>query len=94
MARKRREKLSLEEKLASEDEVAWVDAEDLRLDLAADWVAEARKKAGLTQKELAGRLNIPQSQIARIEKHPDRTTVRTLKRVARALNVDIRMLVR
>jgi transcriptional regulator with XRE-family HTH domain len=30
-----------------------------------------------------------ESQISRIERNPDRTTVRTLKRIARALNVSV-----
>jgi len=70
------------------------DADDVALELAADRVAAARKAAGLTQAQLGAKLGLPQSQISRIEKNPDRTTVRTLKRIAKALRVDISALVR
>lgn len=71
----------------------FVDADQLALELAADRVARARKAAGLTQKQLGAKLNLPQSQISRIERNPDHTTIRTLKRIARALGVDVRALV-
>ena len=70
-----------------------IDADDLALELAAERIARARRAAGLTQKQLGAKLNLPQSQISRIERNPDRTTVRTLKRIARALGVDVRALV-
>ncbi len=73
--------------------VDWVDADGLGLELAGQRIAEARKGQGLTQKALGEKLGVPQSQISRIERKPDRTTVRTLKRIARALGVDIRALV-
>jgi transcriptional regulator with XRE-family HTH domain len=47
----------------------------------------------LSQTQLGAKLNLPQSQISRIERNPDHTTLRTLKRVARALGVDVRALV-
>ena len=68
----------------------FVDADDFARELAVERIVEARKAAGLTQKQLGARLGIPQSQISRIERHPDRTTVRTLKRLAKALKVDVR----
>ena len=71
----------------------WVDADDFALELAAERIARARKAAGLTQKQLGDKLKLPQSQISRIERNPDRTTVRTLKRIARALGVDVSALV-
>ncbi|HUU96176.1 MAG TPA: helix-turn-helix transcriptional regulator [Phycisphaerae bacterium] len=70
----------------------WIDADELALQLAADRIAAARKAAGLTQAQLGKKLGLPQSQISRIERNPDRTTVRTLKRIARALKVDVRAL--
>ena len=66
---------------------------DFALELAAERIAKARKAKGLTQKQLGEKLNLPQSQISRIERNPDRTTVRTLKRIARALGVDVSSLV-
>jgi ribosome-binding protein aMBF1 (putative translation factor) len=71
----------------------FVDADDLAIELAAERLARARKAAGLTQKQLGAKLNLPQSQISRIERNPDRTTVRTLKRIARALGVDVSALI-
>lgn len=71
----------------------WVDADELRVQLAGERIAQARKAAGLTQKQLGEQLNLPQSQISRIERNPDHTTVRTLKRIAKALGVDVSALV-
>jgi len=73
--------------------VEWIDADQLGLELAAEQIAKARKAAGLTQKQLGKKLGLPQSQISRIERNPDHTTVRTLKRIARALGVNVRALV-
>lgn len=73
--------------------VEWVDAEQFALQLAADRIVQARKARKMTQKQLAEKLGVPQSQISRIERNPDRTTVRTLKRIAKALNADIRSLI-
>jgi len=71
----------------------WVDFEDFKLELAGTQITAARKARGLTQAQLGQKLSLPQSQISRLERNPDRTTVRTLKRVARALGVDVRALV-
>ena len=76
-----------------DNSVAWTDADELGLTLAGERIAAARRAKGVTQKELGATLGIPQSQISRIERHPDHTTVRTLKRIARALGVDGRALV-
>ena len=79
-------------KMNDDDDTAWVNADDLALEFAAQRIAVARKAAGFTQKALGEKLNIPQSQISRIERKPDHTTVRTLKKIARALKVDVRSL--
>ncbi len=71
----------------------WVDADEFALTLAGERIAESRRAAGLTQKQLAAKLGVPQSQISRIERHPDQLTVRTLKRVAQALGVNVSALV-
>lgn len=71
----------------------YVDADDFALELAAERIAKARKAKGMTQKQLAAKLKVPQSQISRIERNPDRTTVRTLKRIAKALDVDVSALI-
>ncbi len=67
----------------------WVHERDAALVVAAGEIAAARQRAGLTQQELGERLGVPQSQISRIERNPDRSTVRTLKRIAAALDVDV-----
>ena len=76
-------------KRAGEADEVFVDADELALELAGKRIAAARKAAGLTQKQLGARLKIPQSQVSRIEHHPDHTTVRTLKRMAKALGVHV-----
>ena len=81
------------EKLNNADSIEWVDADEFGLQLAGQWIAKARKDKRLTQKQLGDKLGLPQSQISRIERNPDRTTVRTLKRVARALGVNVRSLI-
>ncbi len=75
------------------DDEGVVDADEFALELAGQRIAKARKAAGLTQVQLGKKLNLPQSQISRIERNPDRTTVRTLKRIARALGVSVSALV-
>jgi ribosome-binding protein aMBF1 (putative translation factor) len=77
-----------------DDESELVDADQAALEFAARSIAEARKSRGLTQKQLGEKLGLPQSQISRIEKNPDRTTVRTLKRIAKALGADVGAFVR
>jgi DNA-binding XRE family transcriptional regulator len=72
---------------------AWMDADDFALEVAGQQIAAARKRARLTQKQLADRLGVPQSQVSRIERNPDHTTVRTLKRLARALGVNVAFLI-
>jgi len=78
---------------AEDPNVKWVDADDLAIEFATESVVKARKAAGLTQAQLAKKLGMPQSQISRIERNPDRTTVRTLKKIAKALRVDVRAFV-
>jgi DNA-binding XRE family transcriptional regulator len=77
------------ERILDEPGTRWIPASDAALRLAGESLADARRRAGLTQKQLAERLDMPQSQISRIERNPDRTTVRTLRRVAAALGLDI-----
>lgn len=85
----------VDEAIAIRDNPAtrWEDSAEVALRLAGERIARARKAQGLTQRELGERLNLPQSQISRIERNPDSTTLRTLKRVASALGVDVRALV-
>lgn len=54
---------------------------------------QAREEAGLTQEELAGRLNTQKTAISRIENHAEDIKLSTLKRVASALgkHIEIRI---
>lgn len=80
--------------MPNDDKVKWIALEDFEAQLAADCITKARIAKGLTQKQLAAKLKMPQSQISRIERNPDRTTVRTLKKIAKALGVDVSALIR
>ncbi len=71
----------------------WMSVEEVGLRLAGSRIAEARKAKSLTQKQLAAKLKVPQSMISRIEKNPDRSTLKTLKKIAAALGVDIKALI-
>ena len=51
----------------------------------------ARHKSGITQEELARRLQTSKSAISRIENHAEDIRLSTLKRVARALGKDVRI---
>jgi ribosome-binding protein aMBF1 (putative translation factor) len=78
-----------------EDEsIDWVDADDVAVEFARDAIVAARKKAKLTQKQLGDKVGMPQSQISRIERRPDRTHVLTLEKLAKALNVDVSVFLR
>lgn len=60
------------------------------LDIAIQ-IALARKKKKLTQVQLAKRVGMPQSQIARIESGNHNVTLGTLYRVAGALDLRVRI---
>jgi len=57
----------------------------------ASAIIEARKQAGLTQKELATRLEAKQSLIARLESGTDNTTIKTLQRIAEATGTQLKI---
>ena len=52
---------------------------------------EARKKSGLTQRELAERVGMIQSEISRIERDGERVTVRLLNKVAKGMNMRVKV---
>ena len=54
-------------------------------------IAEARQKKKITQVQLAKKTGMPQSQIARLESGSHNTTLATLYRVARALDLQVRI---
>ena len=59
-------------------------------DVAAGLVRLARSRAGLTQRQLAGRAGVPQSVIARIESGARQPTIPTLERILAGAGVEVR----
>lgn len=51
-------------------------------------IRRLREKKNLSQQDLANDCNIPKSQIARIERAKVNTTVRTLIKIANALQIE------
>lgn len=64
-------------------------AESLKLESAVASL-KAREDAGLTQRELARRVDVPQSTIARIERG-NNTSVDTLSKIANALGKKLKI---
>ena len=54
-------------------------------------IIDARKNAGLTQKQLSERTGIDQSDISRIENGEANPSLKTLKRLAAATNTTLRI---
>jgi transcriptional regulator with XRE-family HTH domain len=54
-------------------------------------IVGARLRAGLTQAQLADRIGVPQSSVARWESGANIPTITTLLRIAKALNIDFRV---
>ena len=52
---------------------------------------EAREKAGLTQEELARRMNTKKSAISRIENHAEDIKLSTLEKFAKAIGKTLRL---
>jgi len=52
---------------------------------------DARKNAGLTQKQLAERTGIAQGDISRIENGNGNPSLKTLKRLASAMNMKLKL---
>jgi transcriptional regulator with XRE-family HTH domain len=57
--------------------------------LSADLIYMARKRAGLTQAELARRLGLTQSQLSRWERGKVDPSLETLRRIVRACGLDL-----
>jgi DNA-binding XRE family transcriptional regulator len=60
---------------------------------AANRLRQVAESKGITQKELARRLEVSPSVISKVFKEPDRSTLRTLKRIANALGVDVHAII-
>jgi ribosome-binding protein aMBF1 (putative translation factor) len=57
----------------------------------ASAIIKARTQAGLTQVELAERINVKQSQVARWESGGQNATIKTLKRIAEATGTNLKI---
>lgn len=63
--------------------------EDIHGTLIDNRIAEARKKRGITQKELATRMKVKQSYISQIENKDESPPYEIFKKVAKALSCKI-----
>ena len=81
------------ERALDDPKVKAYDADELFAEFAARKIAEARKRKGLSQRELGEKLGLPQSQISRLERNPDASSLRLIKRIAKALGVPVAALV-
>ena len=54
-------------------------------------IIDARKKSGLTQKQLSERTGIAQGDISKIEKGEANPSLRTLKRLASGMNMKLHL---
>lgn len=68
------------------------DGDDEVLRVVGSRLKEARKKAGLTQQEVATRAGVGQSHINELERGNTNITIKTLCRMADRLGVDVREL--
>lgn len=75
------------ERILDDPATEWIDAEDAQAMIAANEIADARKSKGLSQSQLGKMLGLPQSQISRVERNPDASSLRLIKRIAKALGV-------
>jgi ribosome-binding protein aMBF1 (putative translation factor) len=82
----RRERLS---HVAKGQREVFEDAHDIAVQ-----IIELRERQGLTQAELAERCGIDQADISRIERGSTSPTARTLRRIAEALDADLRLVAR
>lgn len=69
--------------------LAW---DEIKGDFLRNRIAVIRKKAGLSQKELAARLGVKQSTLSRWEKEDANLTLATLRKIAAALGCDVHQL--
>lgn len=81
----------LEKRLQDPELRSNFEAENLRFESAVV-LLKAREDAGLTQRELAKRVDVPQSTIARIERG-NNTSVDTLSKIANALGKKLCLLI-
>ena len=67
---------------ASDPVLTWDEVKD---ELIRNRIAKVRERLGVTQKELARRLGVRQSTVSRWERREANLTLRTVRRIAKAL---------
>lgn len=66
----------------------WDGYEDYKIGI---FLKEARERSGLTQEELANRINTTKSVISRMENHSEDIKLSTIEKVAKALGKKIKI---
>jgi HTH-type transcriptional regulator / antitoxin HipB len=75
-------------KNSKQKKIFWNGYEDFKIGVI---LKEARRKAGLTQNEIASKLKTTKSVVSRIENHAENIRLSTLKKFAKVLGKDIRI---
>jgi DNA-binding phage protein len=68
--------------------------EDTPAQFAANRLRHVASQKGLTQKEIAEKLGVTPAAVNRVFQHPERSKVKTLRRIADALGVELYEIVR
>ncbi len=63
--------------------------ECIAISATANRLKQVLKEKGMSQKELANRLDVSPSFISKVLKNPDRSTVKTLRSIAKAIDVEL-----
>lgn len=81
------------EKILSDKTTSWKDFAEVKKRLLTNPIKEKRLEAGFTQKELAKRLRVNQSFVAKIERPVYNPSKQTLLKVAKALGCRVEELI-
>lgn len=83
----------LDERKASDPSYATFDEEylEFKLKVIGDLLKEERKKAGLSQEELAHAIHTKKSAISRLERHAKNVTIGTILKVCKVLGKDMEL---
>ncbi|MFZ4573118.1 MAG: helix-turn-helix domain-containing protein [Phycisphaerales bacterium] len=81
------------QRVLADSAAEWTDVDEALRSAGASRIAAARKAAGLTQKQLAAKVGVDQAQISRLERHPERSSLSFIMKVAAAIGVPTARLV-
>lgn len=62
--------------------------------ISANYLKQLLAEKNISQKELAQRMHVSASHISKVLKDPTRSTVKTLQKIAKAIGVDLKLVVR